>query len=658
MDRVLVSDAALPQATDILNTNKFGMVAHAFLARAILGVPTAIDGLACNPTTPASLQVTVGVGSIYALDPVDATAYNDLGVDNNQIVKQGILYNPVTLTITPPSTAGYSQVFLVQAILQNIDTGAMVVSYFNPAILTNPLAQPFAGPNNSGQSQFTIRSCACAIALKPGAAAPSGTQATPVPDNGYTGLYAITVTNGQAAITSTNIVQLPNAPFIDPGAKLPQIPTSVLNNKWSYVVDTGTASNLVVTLPVENPAYTAGMGLIVKAAAAPTGPSIINASGLGNRSIIHPNGSATNFREWSVGALLALHFDGTNFQLLAPTFANDLIDTSITFTVHGAGANFTDLNAAFEYLSKLKITHNGAVTLQLAGAVSGIAQQFTYTSSVLMDHPNNGRITILGAPMLGALPTTDAGYAVTGSANRVADTATNLAMLRTKFATELHFSACSGFAIKGEWPCLDQLLLTGDSSTPSLGISGNCYGPPVINIATVGIAIVGFGAGGAYIEGGIWFPGAQLIAIGNGYAGLRILDSHFEPYQNAALFLLQNGLYGMECTLNSNFDLWASSQTCYVECNGTNGIYVNIGSSGYIANGLLTRVYNNGSWGLSAFQGSTVSLGNSCDLTIGNAAGGMTAIDMSFIALNGAISGTESPAIGTVGNNQSLIAYT
>jgi hypothetical protein len=345
MDRVLVSDAALLQSTDILNTNKFGMVAQAFLSSAILGVPTTVDGLACTPTTPASLQVTVGVGSIYASDQVDATAYNDLGVDSNTIVKQGILYNPVTLTITPPTTAGYSQVFLVQAILQDVDSGTSVVSYFNPAILTNPQAQPFAGPNNSGQSQFTIRSCLCAIALKRGVAAATGTQTTPAPDAGYTGLYAITVTNGQATISSTNIVQLPNAPFIDPGAKLPQIPTSSQYNKWTYVVDTGSPSVIVVKTTPNLISYgPAGLMLLVKAAAAPTGATTINVDALGPQSVVNIDGSAIAQNQWATGSVLVLLWDGSRFQYISSTKqpgAPTYLQSSLTWYLNASTGNDT-----------------------------------------------------------------------------------------------------------------------------------------------------------------------------------------------------------------------------------------------------------------------------------------------------------------------------
>ena len=172
-DRAIVYDGALPQVIDILNSNKFAMVGQAFLNQAVLGSTTVVSGLACNPTSPATLQVTVGTGSIYQVDPTDATAYGDLGIDNNTIVKQGINKTAVSLTITPPGTGGFSQVYLVEAILSDVDSGAQVLSYYNS---TTPSA-PFSGPANSGASNFTTRTCVCAIALKAGTPATTGTQA-------------------------------------------------------------------------------------------------------------------------------------------------------------------------------------------------------------------------------------------------------------------------------------------------------------------------------------------------------------------------------------------------------------------------------------------------------------------------------------------------
>lgn len=240
MQRVLTYSGALPRVKDILNTNKYALINDSLKNAALLGSSTVVSGLACTPTIPASLQVNVAGGVIYEIDEIDATAYGDLGVDTNSVVKQANVLNTTTLTITPPTTSGFSQVFLVQVALQDIDAGAITLNYFNSV---NP-AQPLAGPAGSGQPQFTERQCNCVIALKAGVAATTGTQTTPAADVGFTGLYAITVANGASTVTSGNIVPVTiarpvsptlNAPFF---TTLPLVPGSVQDNTWRYATDT------------------------------------------------------------------------------------------------------------------------------------------------------------------------------------------------------------------------------------------------------------------------------------------------------------------------------------------------------------------------------------------------------------------------------------
>jgi hypothetical protein len=263
MDRVIVYPGALPQTTDLLNTNKFELVAQAYQNRAILGANTVVAGLACTPTSPtADLHVTVGVGSIYQMDITDQAAYGDLGVDNTTIYKQGILPQPVVLTITPPVTAGQSQVYLIEAILNDVDAGQSVLSYYNSA---NPTS-PYSGPANSGTSNFTTRTCPCVITLKAGTPATTGTQTTPAPDVGYVSLFAVTVANGQTQITSPNIVQIGSAPFFP---TLPSVPANVQGGNWVYIgTDTGVANAYVVSFLAGQPiptSYTAGMNVKFKA---------------------------------------------------------------------------------------------------------------------------------------------------------------------------------------------------------------------------------------------------------------------------------------------------------------------------------------------------------------------------------------------------------
>ena len=123
MDRVIQYPSAIPLVDDILRTNKNMMIALGMAMQAILGTSTIFDGLACTPTSPASMQVKVAPGSVYALENVDGTAYSDLGSDtSHSIVKQGVVLDPTLFTITAPTTTGNSINYLIQAAYQDEDT--------------------------------------------------------------------------------------------------------------------------------------------------------------------------------------------------------------------------------------------------------------------------------------------------------------------------------------------------------------------------------------------------------------------------------------------------------------------------------------------------------------------------------------------------------
>ena len=65
------------------------------------------DGLACLPTSPASLAVTVGPGSVTQLSVIDAQAYGSLPADPiDPLVKMGINTSATSFTLTAPATPG------------------------------------------------------------------------------------------------------------------------------------------------------------------------------------------------------------------------------------------------------------------------------------------------------------------------------------------------------------------------------------------------------------------------------------------------------------------------------------------------------------------------------------------------------------------------
>jgi hypothetical protein len=144
-------------------------------------------------------------------------------------MKVGINEATTSFTITPPGTAGQSQNFLIEAQFLEQGSGSTVLSYYNAA---NPAA-PYSGPGNSGTPQYTSIIQRVALQLKAGAAAATGTQATPGADGGWVPLYVISVNNGQTQITSANITPAAGSPAIV--TQLSQLPRKLMGPLTLYV---------------------------------------------------------------------------------------------------------------------------------------------------------------------------------------------------------------------------------------------------------------------------------------------------------------------------------------------------------------------------------------------------------------------------------------
>lgn len=320
MDRPIVYVGQIPLETDLLLTNKNTMVALGFLMEAVLGTSLSVDGLTCTPNSPADMTVLVGPGSIHSLQNVDGTAYGTVPSDTtNQIVKQGISFTTEDFNCPAPVTTGHSIVYLVQAAYQDDDDGAAVLPYYNAS---DP-AQAWSGPNNSGVSQNTVRKGLCLLGVKAGISATTGTQATPAPDAGYTGLYAVTVANGQTTITSPNIVRLATAPFID--AKLPAMLSTIQSGAVSFAEDTsGAANTITVNLSPVPSALTNGMRVAVKVANSVTGATVMNTNGLGNVAVVTTSGAALDTNAMVANGIYTLVYDanGTRWQLQGFTAAS------------------------------------------------------------------------------------------------------------------------------------------------------------------------------------------------------------------------------------------------------------------------------------------------------------------------------------------------
>jgi hypothetical protein len=316
MNRLIVYPGAIPLDTDVLNIQKNTMLALGFLAQATLGTSTVVDGLACTPTSPASMAVNVGPGSILTQTTVDATAFGSLAADTaDSLVKLGVNLTTTQFTLTAPVSAGQSINYLIEAAFLEQDGTPVVLPYYNA---TNP-AQPYSGPANGGAQQNTVRAQTVQLQLKAGTAANTGTQTTPAVDSGWVGLYVVTVAYGQTTVVAGNISTVSGAPFIAP--KVPGIPSAVQAQAGNYAPDTGTTNALAVSLTPAPASLTAGLTVRVKVANTNTGAATINVNGLGATAITTPDGVALAAGALLGGGVSELVYNGSGWCLLAPAFS-------------------------------------------------------------------------------------------------------------------------------------------------------------------------------------------------------------------------------------------------------------------------------------------------------------------------------------------------
>lgn len=310
--RMNIQSGALPLDTDLLNIQRFVQSALGQIIAGTLGSGTTlVDGFTCIPTTPATLAVQVTPGAMFALEAIDTTSFGSLSSDSTQIMKVGTLTSTQTLSITPPSTGGYSQCYLIEVAFSEADGVPIVLSFYNATTPSSPLN----GPDGSGNPTNTQRICSATLTLKAGIAALTGSQAVPAPDAGNVGLFVITVANGALSLTSANIATYSAAPFIP--AKLPAIPAVVQNSTWTYAVDTsGAANTIAASLSPTPAALTAGMRVYVKIANSITGATTFNLNGLGAIAVIRTSGAALGAGNIIAGMMAELSYDGTSWQLL------------------------------------------------------------------------------------------------------------------------------------------------------------------------------------------------------------------------------------------------------------------------------------------------------------------------------------------------------
>ncbi|WGS53592.1 hypothetical protein LFL96_21275 [Paraburkholderia sp. D15] len=348
MDRATVYTQEQGRSVDFLFAQRATMIGLGKLAQAIMGGNTMVRGLPVAPNSPAALNVVVGIGEIYSLAQVDATAWGALPADTTDfIVKQGLNMAAQTIATPAPTTGGYSIAYLIEAQYQDQDTNPAVLPFYNSA---NP-QQPLNGQGGNGAAQATERQGVCVIQAKAGIAAPTGTQITPTVDAGWTALAVVTVAFGQTSVVSGNITVPAGVP------QLTNILQMMQTESTNYAVDTSTTPNqisIALTPPITS--YTDGMQLNFRAANNSSGAVNINA-GPGNVSLSGAAGALQSGEIVSGGYYTAVYQSNTGTAVLV-----------------GQGAGAEQINPATQ--------SKHAVQLQQAQAMRGTYNgSYSYSTS-------------------------------------------------------------------------------------------------------------------------------------------------------------------------------------------------------------------------------------------------------------------------------------
>jgi len=249
-----------------------------------------------------------------------------------------------------------------------------------------------------------------------------------------------------------------------------------------------------------------------------------------------------------------------------------IIDTMITKTVHGSGADFPDLKAAMYWLSFYKITQNGWVHFTIP------AGQWTYTQNVHIRHPDLLRVDISGAPLIGAPPTRD-DFQWTG--NITTDNTNQYAMLRSKIPTELRFTSGMKMEVTGA-TTLYNLLISGDrTQTALLAFNGSEHVTGVNGVAVHGSGNGGLGVGK---DGSLW-TATFLTVSGCAGAGIDIAGGLF---LGSPVVTASNGAQGALIRAGGVISQSAPANTFSAKGNNGDGLFFQSGSAGSFMGGLFS----------------------------------------------------------------------
>jgi hypothetical protein len=359
MDRPIIQAGEGLRAADFLNGAKGAFVGLAKLCAAVFGTSTVVNGLACTPGT--GLTVSIGAGEIYTLAATDTAAYGTLTSDSHQIMKQGVVLDPTVLATPAPGTGGQSINYLIEAQFQETDAGSANAPFYDTA---HPTVPSFSNIN-------TLRKDICALQVKAGTAAATGSQTTPAPDAGWTPLWVVTIANGAVSVVTGNIAQHPSAPYMLANlVTLPALAQLYARTVRFYAAG-GTANALTATTTPVTTAWFDGLLFGFKPTATNTGAATMDL-GAGAKALRRFDGTALKQGDLQSGDSFLAIYDVTLDHCRIIGFTRSQLAEKTDYYTAGGTANaitITPAPAQTAYINgqvftvKIASNNTAAVTL-------------------------------------------------------------------------------------------------------------------------------------------------------------------------------------------------------------------------------------------------------------------------------------------------------
>lgn len=218
--------------------------------------------------------------------------------------------------------------------------------------------------------------------------------------------------------------------------------TAYLNdptNRNSYAAAGGSTNTLNITFaPPVVGGYTAGLAISWKWNVTNTGGVVVNANGLGNATLVNPDGSALQSGQGIVGSIGQAEYDGTQFIYLAPpsptskaqmqtaTASASFITPALAQNHPSAAKAWAQVTATYGVaagynVSSIGVAGTGTVTIVFSNAMSSTVYPVVVSvdggnrSGSVLTRTTTSFVMILQNNATGAALDTNFGFAVFGT---------------------------------------------------------------------------------------------------------------------------------------------------------------------------------------------------------------------------------------------------